>query len=182
MSEPNVSEMDAESINATGAKPQPDSSGKGDLAAVAAERDRLTEEKLELQDLLQRRQAEFDNFRRRTEREKAEFTQYAGTELIREILPIVDDFERALKSDPAGKDYAKGIEMIYNRMADTLKKVGLEPIDTAGKVFDPHIHQAVEKVHTADAEDNSILGEFQKGYYFKGKLLRPSMVKVAVQP
>ena len=176
MSEHNIFEMDAEDI-----KPQ-DSSASADLLSVTAERDRLAEEKLELQDLLQRRQAEFDNFRRRTEREKADFAQYASTELIREILPIIDDFERALKSDPNGKDYAKGVQMIYTRMGDTLKKVGLEPIDTAGKSFDPHIHQAVEKVQTVDEEDNSVLGEFQKGYFFKGKLLRPSMVKVAVQP
>ena len=72
--------------------------------------------------------------------------------------------------------------MIYSRLTDVLKKLGLEPIETAGKSFDPHIHQAVEKVQTADAEDNSILGEFQRGYHFKGKLLRPSMVRVAVRP
>jgi molecular chaperone GrpE len=175
MSEPNIFEMDAEDT-------KPQDAASTELSSVVAERGRLIEEKAELQDLLQRRQAEFDNFRRRTEREKADFAQYASTELIRELLPIVDDFERALKSDPAGKDYAKGVQMIYSRMTDTLKKVGLEPIDTAGKVFDPHIHQAVEKVQTADAEDNAVLGEFQKGYFFKGKLLRPSMVKVAVQP
>jgi molecular chaperone GrpE len=172
MSEPNVSELPAEETPANGQ----------DLAALTAERDRLAAEKAELQDLLQRRQAEFDNFRRRTERERSEFAQYAGMEMIRELLPIVDDFERALKSDAGSKDYAKGVELISNRMAETLKKAGLEPIETEGKIFDPHVHQAVEKVHTEDAEDNAILQEFQKGYFFKGKLLRPSMVKVAVHP
>ncbi len=177
MSEPNVSEMSEEELNSQG-----ESASGADLSRVTAERDRIAEEKAELQDLLQRRQAEFDNFRRRTERERSEFVQYAGTELIRELLPVVDDFERALQSDPGSKEYAAGVQMIYGRMADTLKKAGLEPIDTAGKIFDPHVHQAVEKVQTSDAADNAILAEFQKGYFFKGKLLRPSMVKVAVHP
>lgn len=150
--------------------------------ALRAERDQLAQEKADLQDLLLRRQAEFDNFRRRTERERAEFVQYAGSELVRDLLPMVDDFERALKVECASKDYARGIELIYNRMLDTLKKAGLEPIDTVGAGFDPHIHQAVERVHTDEAEDNTILSEFQRGYHFKGKLLRPSMVKVAVRP
>jgi molecular chaperone GrpE len=152
------------------------------LAAVTAERDQLAQEKADIQDILLRRQAEFENFKRRTERERSEFVQYAGSELVRDLLPMVDDFERALKVECASKDYAKGIELIYNRMLDTLKKAGLEPIDTAGKVFDPHLHQAVERVNTEEAEDNAILGEFQRGYHFKGKLLRPSMVKVAVRP
>ena len=173
MSEPKVSDLPGEDINS------PQSPGGDELASQVL---LLNEQKAELQDLLQRRQAEFDNFRRRTERERSEFVQYAGTELIREILPILDDFERALTADAGSKDYAKGVQMIYNRMADTLKKAGLEPIETTGKMFDPHVHQAVEKVQTADAEDNSILGEFQKGYFFKGKLLRPSMVRVAVHP
>jgi molecular chaperone GrpE len=103
-------------------------------------------------------------------------------DLVRELLPIVDDFERALKVDTADRDYAKGVELIYQRMTDTLKKVGLEPIETAGQRFDPNLHQAVERVQTEDAEDQSILGEFQRGYNFKGKLLRPAMVRVAVRP
>jgi molecular chaperone GrpE len=181
MPEPNVSEISAEDI-----KPSVENVSSVDLAAqlssVSSERDQLLAEKAELQDLLQRRQAEFDNFRRRTERERSEFAQYAGMELIRELLPIIDDFDRAMQSDAGSKDYAKGIEMIHNRTAAALKKAGLEPIESQGKMFDPHIHQAVEKVHTNEAEDHMILGEFQKGYNFKGKLLRPAMVKVAVKP
>jgi molecular chaperone GrpE len=172
MPEPNVKDVPAEEADTR----------VENEAALTAERDQLAQEKADLQDLLLRRQAEFDNFRRRTERERSEFVQYAGSELVRELLPMVDDFERALKVECASKDYARGIELIYNRMLDTLKKAGLEPIETAGATFDPHIHQAVERVHTDDAEDNTILSEFQRGYHFKGKLLRPSMVKVAVRP
>ncbi len=155
---------------------------QADVAALTAERDKLVVEKADLHDLLLRHQAEFNNFRRRTERDRSDFVQYAGMELVRELLPVLDDFERALQADSGSKDYANGVELIYQRMYDTLKKMGLEPIDTAGKIFDPHLHQAVEKVQTDDAEDHAILSEFQRGYHFKGKLLRPSMVKVAVRP
>src|SRR3954447_4875461 len=82
-------------------------------------------ERDELKELLVRRQAEFDNFRKRTERERSEYLQYAGMEIVRELLPILDDFERALKADAASPEYAKGVQLIYNRMADSLKKVGL---------------------------------------------------------
>ncbi|MGA2711525.1 MAG: nucleotide exchange factor GrpE [Bryobacteraceae bacterium] len=145
------------------------------------ERDGLRVERDELKELLQRRQAEFDNFRKRTEKERSDYLQHAGMDLVRGMLPILDDFDRALKVEAGNAEYSKGIEMIYNRMYEALKKVGLEPIETAGHMFDPHLHQAVERVETKDAADGTILGEFQRGYNFKGKLLRPSMVKVAVR-
>jgi molecular chaperone GrpE len=159
-----------------------DSILEGQLAAIAAEREQFAAEKAELQERLLRSRAEFENARRRTERERLDYFQFAAMELVREMLPILDDFERALKVDTADRDYAKGVELIYQRMADTLKKMGLEAIETEGKQFDPNLHQAVERVQTEDAEDQAILGEFQRGYNFKGKLLRPAMVKVAVRP
>jgi molecular chaperone GrpE len=155
---------------------------KAEIDQLVVEKEQLLKERLELQDRALRLQAEFDNFRKRSEKDRSEFVQYAGMELIRELLPILDNFELALKAEPSGKDYARGVEMIYQKLADTLKKTGLEPIEAQGKTFDPHIHQAVEKVQTADAPDETILGEFQRGYKFKGKLLRASMVKVAVHP
>lgn len=180
MSDPNVFDMPVDD-----SRPNVEDAStvelSGQMAALIAERDRLDAEKAELHDLLLRRQAEFDNFRRRTERERSEFTQYAGMEAVREFLPIVDDFDRAVQSDPNSKDYAKGIELIHQRMLDTLKKGGLETIETVGKPFDPHVHQAVERVPTEDVEDHTILAEFQRGFMYKGKLLRPAMVKVAVR-
>ena len=152
------------------------------LAALSADRERLTAEKNELQEQLLRRQADFENFRRRAERDRSEFLQFAGMELVRELLPVLDDFARALKVEGANADYARGIELIYNRLYDSLKKMGLDPIDTTGQKFDPNLHQAVDRVETDDEEDHQILEEYQKGYKFKGKLLRPSMVKVAVRP
>jgi molecular chaperone GrpE len=148
-----------------------------DLASVASA---LAAERDELKELLLRRQAEFDNFRKRTERERSEYLQYAGMELVRDMLPVLDDFDRALKTQCSSPDYVKGVEMIYSRMYETLKKMGLEPIESVGKPFDPHVHQAVERVETKDAPDGTVLDEFQRGYQFKGKMLRPAMVKVAV--
>ena len=157
------------------------------VAVLTDERDRLLNEKQEIYDRLLRNQAEFENARRRAERERSEFVQYAGMEMVRDMLPVVDDFERAwqagagLAEGPA-KEYLKGIELIYQRLVDRLTRLGLEPIETAGQTFDPNLHQAVERVETNDAPDQTILSEFQRGYRFKGRLLRPSMVRVAVRP
>lgn len=151
------------------------------MEAVRAERDRLLDEKNELMDRLLRRQAEFDNFRRRAEREKADVLEYANTETVRAILPILDDFERALKVDCTGKEYARGMELIYQRLLDGLKKLGLEPISAKGLKFDPNLHHAVDMVETDDAEDHTVLDEYQQGYNFRGRPLRPAMVKVAVK-
>jgi molecular chaperone GrpE len=159
-----------------------ESASAAEIAALTTERDQLARTKSELHDRALRLQAEFDNFRKRTEKDRSEFAQYAGMELIRELLPVLDNFELALKVDCTSKDYAKGIEMIYQRMADTLKKAGLEPIDAAGKQFDPNVHQAVERFPTDEAPEDTVVSEFQRGYMFKGKLLRASMVKVAVKP
>jgi molecular chaperone GrpE len=125
---------------------------EGQLAAIVAERDRLAAEKADLADRLLRARAEFDNARRRAERERSEFLQFAAMDLVKDVLPVLDDFERALK------------------------------VETAGRPFDPNLHQAVERVETDEAEDHTVIGEFQRGYNFKGKLLRPAMVRVAVKP
>ena len=169
--DPNLSEV----------SPEVASTPEGQLAAITAERDQLAVEKAEIYNRMLRLQADFENARRRAERDRSDFLQFAAMDLVREILPVVDDFERALKVETADRSYAKGVELIYQRLADTLKKMGLEPIETAGKTFDPNLHQAVERVQTEDEEDQAILGEFQKGYNFKGKLLRPAMVRVAVR-
>ena len=154
-----------------------------DPAELLAERDQLRTEVADLQDRLLRRQAEFENFRRRNERDRSDFLEYAGMEIVREILPILDDFERARKTECSDESYRKGVELIYQRLEDALKKIGLEPIEVpAGTGFDPNLHQAVVRLETEEAEDHTILEEFQRGYNFKGQLLRPAMVKVAVKP
>ncbi len=152
------------------------------VAVLTAERDSLAAEKAELNDRLVRRQADFENFRRRAERDRSDFVQFAGMDFARDLLPVLDSFERALQVECADASYTKGIQLIYTRLFEALKKMGLEPMDTVGKTFDPNLHQAIERVESDQAEDQSILGEFQKGYNFKGRLLRPAMVKVAVHP
>ncbi len=153
-----------------------------ELAAALAERDQLAADKADLQDRLLRRMAEFENFRRRVEREKSETREFATMEAIQHVLPVLDDFERALKAETADKEYARGMELIFQRFAGELEKLGLEPISTEGQQFDPHIHHALEMRETTEAEDHTILAELQKGYNFQGRLLRPALVSVAVAP
>jgi molecular chaperone GrpE len=183
MKEPTVDA--GESAAATGENGAADPPGDRGVSAsmlesITAERDRLLEEKNELVELLRRRQAEFDNFRKRAEREKSEVLEFAHSDSVRAILPILDDFERALKTQTADKVYARGMELIYQHLADALKKLGLETITTKGQKFDPHVHHAVDMVETGDVEEQTILDEYQPGYNFRGRLLRPAMVKVAV--
>ncbi len=152
------------------------------VASLSAERDRLAKERADLYDQLLRRTAEFENFRRRAQRERSEFIEFAGLEILRELLPVLDDFERALKVESADKEYAKGMELIYGRLFETLKKLGLEPMEVTGRKFDPHLHHAVETITTGEVEDHTIVEELRRGYNFRGRLLRPAMVKVAVEP
>jgi molecular chaperone GrpE len=183
MKEPTVDA--SASTTATGENGAADPAGDPGVTAsllepVMAERDRLLEEKNELVELLRRRQAEFDNFRKRAEREKQEVLEFAHSDSVRAILPILDDFERALKTPTSDKVYAHGMGLIYQHLADALKKLGLETITTKGQKFDPHVHHAVDMVETDDVEEQTILDEYQPGSNFRGRLLRPAMVKVAV--
>ena len=149
------------------------------------DRDRLVAEKAELEDLLRRRQAEFDNFRKRVERERGEVYEDATMRAVFQLLPVLDDFERALAVAPAAEssvsEYAKGITLIHQQFVETLGKLGLKTFETVGKEFDPNLHHAVQKVETPGVETDMVLEQYQKGYFFKEKLLRPAMVKVSVK-
>src|SRR5487761_2718633 len=146
------------------------------------ELDQLAGEKAELQDRLLRAQAEFQNFRKRTEKERGELFEFASMEAVRALLPVLDDFERSLKAESSDKEYVKGMELIYQRFYDGLKKLGLEPIVSEGQPFDPHVHHAVDSAETDEVPADTVLEAFQRGYNFKGRMLRPAMVKVAVAP
>jgi molecular chaperone GrpE len=138
----------------------------------------------ELLDLLLRRQAEFENLRRRTEREKTEFFEFALANFMLELLPILDGFDRGLNS-PHGEsveNYKSGMELLSKQFHSVLESAGLRRIETQEAVFDPNLHFAVMKEETLGIPDSQILQEYQPGYLFKDKLLRPAMVKVAVQP
>ena len=151
--------------------------------SIAAERDRLAVEKTELQNALLRLAAEFDNSRKRAERDRAELIEYAAADAVKAMLPVLDDFERALKGHPNahGKnaEFVKGIELIYQRSVEVLTRLGLQPIEAQGKVFDPNIHHAIEMTHDDKYEEPTVVDELQRGYTLKGRLLRPSMVRVA---
>lgn len=144
----------------------------------------LLAEKQDLYDRLLRKQAELDNFRKRTEREKEELSKLATAELIRSLLPALDSFERALKHrDPKiPREYYQGIELIHRDVLDILVRAGLDPLDTKGKLFDPHLHQAVESVESDRHRDQEVVEELQRGYKLRQRLLRPAVVKVAVAP
>jgi len=174
--EENVPSAVAETIETGEARPETEAPAKADELAE------LAEQKTELQDRLLRLQAEFDNFRKRTERERMDFAEYAGELTVRALLPILDDFERALKAAPAADDFTRGIELIYNRLLETLKKQGLEPISAEGAPFDPHQHEAIGRLESTEHPDNTVVQEYQRGYNYKGRLLRPAMVQVAVKP
>src|SRR5580765_7260973 len=159
------------------------SSQSGAVAAeptgVDAELQKVKAERDSLLDRLARAQAEFENARRRASKEQQDFRDFALADTIKTLLPVVDNFERALqsKSDPA--DFRSGIELIYKQLQDVLAKLGVRPIPAKGEQFDPHVHEAVEMVETSDAADHEVLEEWQRGYKFKDRLLRPAMVRVA---
>jgi molecular chaperone GrpE len=142
---------------------------------------RAAEERDELRDQLLRMRAEFDNYRKRIERDRAQMIARASEDALRDILPIIDDLERALAADP-GPDVAsfhQGVEMIYKQMLDLLARRGLEPIDAIGQDFDPNIHEAVAYEPAAGRREGEIIGELRKGYRIGDRLVRPSMVRVA---
>lgn len=139
----------------------------------------------DLQDLrqtLQRRQADFDNYRKRIEKERADDWKRANARVVEALIPVIDGFEHALAAhrEAEYENYRKGFELIYKQFMDNLTKLGVERIDPVDQPFDPHLHQAVDRTETADKEDGTILQVFQPGYVFHGRVLRPAMVRVAV--
>ena len=141
----------------------------------------LRREKDSLQDRLLRTAAEFDNYRKRVERERRELADYMKADVLAEILPILDNFERALQA-PAGGDadaFRKGIELIHKQMLDLLRKRGVKPIEALGADFDPNFHQAVIHETSPSHREGEVIAELQRGYMLGDKLLRPAMVKVA---
>lgn len=151
--------------------------------AAAEEVRRLKEERDNLSDQLLRALADFDNFRKRTQREMAEVRIHATIETLRAFLPVLDGFERALAtSGGTVEDMRKGVELIYKQMLDAARRIGMEAIDATGKPFDPHQHEAIEMVETSEHPDHHVINELQRGYRLKDKLIRPSMVRVARNP
>jgi molecular chaperone GrpE len=146
---------------------------------TASEVEQLKVEREALLDRLARLQAEFDNARKRAVREQQEFREFAAAEVIKNFLPILDSFERALKAIGDSTDFRNGIELIYRQFQDALMKIGVQPIVAMGQLFDPRVHDAIEMVDSTEVPDHHVLEELQRGYKYKERLLRPAMVRVA---
>ncbi|MFI5103011.1 MAG: nucleotide exchange factor GrpE [Terriglobales bacterium] len=147
--------------------------------SAISETEKLKAERDALLDRLARLQAEFDNARKRAVRDQQEFREFAAADVIKNILPTLDSFERALKAGAHSTDFGNGIELIYRQFQDALQKIGVQPILSMGQPFDPRVHEAVEMVDTAEVPDHHVLDELQRGYKYKDRLLRPAMVRVA---
>ena len=146
----------------------------------AAGGDALRQENQDLKNRYLRTLADFDNLRKRTEREKADFFRYATAAVLKDILPILDNFDRALEHSDADDEFHKGVELIYKQLYDVLYRNGLRPIDEVGVHFDPNIHEAVVREEDATVPSHTVTMILQKGYFLHDRLLRPAMVKVAV--
>jgi molecular chaperone GrpE len=155
-----------------------------DTAKAGAELAKLTADLEELRQTLLRRQADFDNYRKRIEKERIEDSKRATARVIEGLIPVIDGFEHALAAhrEAEYENYRKGFELIYKQLLDHLTKLGVERVEPLGKPFDPHLHQAMDRAETKDHDDGTILQVFQPGYVFHGRVLRPAMVRVAVHP
>ena len=159
------------------------STAEADLSAEAASaaKAELRREKDELQDRLLRTAAEFDNYRKRIDRERRDQADAAKADAIEDLLPIIDNLERALQA-PVGTDvegYRKGVELVHQQMMDLLRRRGVKPIQSVGADFDPRVHEAVVHEVSADHREGEVMEEFRRGYMLGERLLRPAMVKVA---
>jgi molecular chaperone GrpE len=152
----------------------PAASETSELADLQRERD-------DFKDRWLRKSAEFDNYRKRIERERREQADQAVVGLLQDVLPVVDDFDRALTVDAGegGTAYRKGVELIHGKLHDLLRRYGVTPIDALGADFDPNLHQAVVHEVSPEHREGEVMSELQKGYMIKDRLLRPAMVKVA---
>jgi molecular chaperone GrpE len=152
--------------------------------AAVPELEKLLAEKADLRNALVRLQADFENYRKRIERERHQERHRGAETLVEHLLPVLDAFDRAISAHPdaAHDEYRTGFQLIRKQLFDALTKQGLQKIETDGKRFDPHMHHAIERRETSDEPDGAILEELQAGYTFHGKVLRPAMVRVAVNP
>jgi molecular chaperone GrpE len=145
---------------------------------------KLAKDLEDLRQTLLRRQADFDNYRKRVEKERSEDSRRSTARVIEGLIPVVDSFDQALAShnEPEYANYRKGFELIHKQLIDNIAKLGAERVEPLGKMFDPHLHQAMDRTETTEHEDGTILQVFQPGYAFHGRVLRPAMVRVAVHP
>jgi molecular chaperone GrpE len=175
---------DSSAANAAADSSQDGNPIEPEYASADAEVSKLAKDLEDLRQTLLRRQADFDNYRKRVEKERAEDSRRSTARVIEGLIPVVDSFEQALAShrEPEYANYRKGFELIHKQLIDNIAKLGAERIDPIGMTFDPHLHQALDRTETTDKDEGTILQVFQPGYVFHGRVLRPAMVRVAVHP
>jgi molecular chaperone GrpE len=180
------SEVEPRELDAEHELPAGDSEDEGSAThqasepALDVESQKLKAERDMLIDRMARMQADFDNARKRASREQQEFKEYAVSDAVKALLPVMDSFERALKTSAKEKsEFRSGVELIYKQLQDALAKLGVQPIPATGQPFDPRFHEAIEMVDTDQTPDHEVLDELQRGYKLKDRLLRPAMVRVA---
>jgi molecular chaperone GrpE len=162
---------------------------RAELRRIEGELKKFADERADLIDKLARRQADFDNFRKRTERERSETYNRALGEVVRRLLPVIDNLQRALVTERTMevgesdefKHFLQGVELINRQLGVVVEGLGVEVIPTVGHLFDPHVHEAVSTEERADVDPDTIVQEMQRGYRLGDKLLRPAMVKVATR-
>ena len=154
---------------------------EADAPAASVEMSELQKQRDDLYDRLLRTSAEFDNYRKRIERERQQASDSAAAGLISDLLPLLDDFERALRTDAGtgAEGYRQGVELIHKQLLELLRRRGVRPIEALGAEFDPHFHQAVSYEPADGRPDGEVIEEFRRGYMLGDRLLRPAMVKVA---
>ena len=156
-----------------------DAAMQEEIEALKGQVEKLTGDLQEKKDRLLRLQADFDNFRRRSAKEREEISAVVTQNFCKDMLPLLDNFERAMAAETKDVEaFQKGVEMIFTQFQEILKKNGLEHIEAIGQKFDPNFHQAVMRVEDPDKEDDTVAQELQKGYMVKGRVIRPSMVQV----
>lgn len=180
--EEKTSEEEVPATEAITPSPDPLAQLQADLAAAKAEAEQW-------RDRFLRKAAEIDNYRKRTDREKAESVMLARGSVLLEFLPVADACERALESlkeasndNPRLEKYREGVELIYRQLLDSLARMGVVPIEALGEKFDPHLHEALVREEDAEHEENMVIQELRRGYLFRDRLLRPSQVMVSTRP
>jgi len=161
--------------------PEPKPVDRDSTTPVDDELAQLRQDRNDYHDRLLRKTAEFDNFRKRVERERREQSEWAAADLLNDVLSVLDDFDRALgvAAPPEAEPYRTGVELIHRQLSELIRKRGVTPIDALGADFDPHVHQAVAYEETPGARDGEVVAELRKGYKLGDRLLRPAFVKVA---
>lgn len=165
---------------------QAESAASGEDVTLNAERDRLREELKSAQDKYLRQVAELENYRRRSEREKSDLVRFGNEGLVKDLIPVLDSFSRAMSAgggdegNAASEGLISGMEMVKQQLISALRRHGLEEVPAVGSKFDPNVHQAIQRIESDDCEGETVAQEFARGYLLNGRLVRPAMVSVTV--